>query len=201
MRMKPKSTVHNPRALLYKRYTDLETSFALKALYITSDNKAWIFDIETQGFLPYEGDRSVFGTNVINVSTTDSAFDIITYKNTYFYYAMNFALTRGVWVQSPQKPLSSPLVVSATTEVYEAKKITEVPPEYVLAAQESIDVQFDGNKTFYAKIEITNALGETAIYEGTRQKNEGSSPFELPLVEVREKGNAPNTVISIFSVE
>ena len=46
MFMKPKSTTQNPRALLYKRYTNIEKSNSLKAVYKTSDNKYWIFNYE-----------------------------------------------------------------------------------------------------------------------------------------------------------
>lgn len=54
MRMKPKSTVHNPRALLYKRFTDLETSTAFGTLYRTTDGgvtKYWAFRGLDDGFV------------------------------------------------------------------------------------------------------------------------------------------------------
>lgn len=53
MRMKPKSTVHNPRALLYKRFTDVETSEAFRAIYRTEndgDIAFWVFNAETAKF-------------------------------------------------------------------------------------------------------------------------------------------------------
>lgn len=67
MRMKPKSTVHNPRALLYKRFTDIETSSAKRVVYRTNyagETKYWVFntekyDFETASFLPTEYDRVI----------------------------------------------------------------------------------------------------------------------------------------------
>lgn len=45
MRLKPKSTVKNPRALVYKRFTGLETSTSLAVVYQTdADGLFWTFD-------------------------------------------------------------------------------------------------------------------------------------------------------------
>ena len=49
MRLKPKSTVHNPRALLYKRFTDLESAEAFRVIYRTDylgERKFWVFDTQ-----------------------------------------------------------------------------------------------------------------------------------------------------------
>lgn len=72
MRMKPKSTVHNPRALLYKRFTDVETSAAFRAIYHTSENadNYWLFDAENLQFVKTDLDPSKF-QKTIEVSTED----------------------------------------------------------------------------------------------------------------------------------
>ncbi len=49
MKLKPKSTVHNTRALLYKRFTDVDKSFNTKNVYKTADNKLWVIDREKYG--------------------------------------------------------------------------------------------------------------------------------------------------------
>ena len=43
MRLKPKTTVKGVRALLYRRYTDIQKSFQSVA-YQTEDGKLWIYD-------------------------------------------------------------------------------------------------------------------------------------------------------------
>ena len=45
MRLKPRSTVKNPRALVYKRFISLEKSESLRFVYYTvGDGKFWTFD-------------------------------------------------------------------------------------------------------------------------------------------------------------
>ena len=75
MRLKPKSTVHNPRALLYKRFTDLETSIASGrvVLYHTDDGKYWQFSAEMVKFFEYTGDTSAFpAERIINAGGSAS---------------------------------------------------------------------------------------------------------------------------------
>ena len=51
MRLKPKMTNLNKRALLYKRFTDIQESFSTKVVYQTfTDSKTWIFDFEKLEF-------------------------------------------------------------------------------------------------------------------------------------------------------
>ena len=85
MRLKPKSTVHNPRALLYKRFTDLETSIASGrvVLYQTEDGKLWEFSSEMVKFLEYTGNTD--GKTPILVGG-DNFHSILKYKNAYFIY-------------------------------------------------------------------------------------------------------------------
>lgn len=55
MMLKPKSTVHNPRAVLYKRFTDLETATEKRTVYKTDfvgETKYWVFDTENYQFIP-----------------------------------------------------------------------------------------------------------------------------------------------------
>lgn len=89
MRMKPKSTVHNPRALLYKRFTDVETSFSSGriVLYHTEDNKYWQFSAEKVGFYIFDGDISTFPAERI-VEAGGSTFRVyLQYTNYYYYYS------------------------------------------------------------------------------------------------------------------
>lgn len=79
MFLKPKSSVLNPPALLYKRFTALEESRSLKNVYKTTDDKVWTFDYQELTFNLYEGE--IVG-NVINISSTT----VLTFGKYYFYY-------------------------------------------------------------------------------------------------------------------
>ena len=56
MRLKPKSTVHNPRAVLYKRFTDLETATEKRVCYVYYKDgmyiTSYVFDTENYKFIP-----------------------------------------------------------------------------------------------------------------------------------------------------
>ena len=55
MRLKPKSTTKNPKALLYKRFIGLEKSVNLNIVYNTvSDGLFWTFDNLTLEFTQVE---------------------------------------------------------------------------------------------------------------------------------------------------
>ena len=84
MRLKPKSTVKNPRALLYKRFTSLEQSESLFSVYkTTSDNKYWTFDnlkLEFSEVTPEE-----LGVNTVAVPINDF-YTVLNYQGNYFRY-------------------------------------------------------------------------------------------------------------------
>lgn len=66
MRLKPKNTTLNPRALLYKRFTSIEKASTLNSVYKTViDNKFWTFNAENLSFAEITTDFTP--VNVINV--------------------------------------------------------------------------------------------------------------------------------------
>lgn len=77
MKLKPKSTVKNPRALVYKRFTGIDISLNQNAVYKTEDDKYWIFDNDKLHFIEMD-ETSIF--IVVNYNTT------LKYLNNYFYY-------------------------------------------------------------------------------------------------------------------
>lgn len=83
MRLKPKSTVHNPRALVYRRFIGLEKSLNLEALYHTSDGKYWVFDSDYLDFS--ELDETSLPTDFATHEVTDFT-TIFTYQGNYFRY-------------------------------------------------------------------------------------------------------------------
>lgn len=84
MRFKPKSTVHNPRALVYRRFIGLEKSINLATVYFTlTDSKYWTFDNETLEFSQI--DASLIPTESVVTKITD-LITILTYQGNYFRY-------------------------------------------------------------------------------------------------------------------
>lgn len=83
MKLKPKSTVHNPLALVFRRFTVINESFTVENIYMTvADNKYWIFDNQKLSFI--EVDNAVISasakvTNVFN-------YNVLQYQKLYFKY-------------------------------------------------------------------------------------------------------------------
>lgn len=84
MKLKPKSTVHNPKALLYKRFIGLEKSIGLQTIYkTTSDNRFWTFDHLTLTFSNIDSSIVPQGATLVLVA---NATTILQYQGTYFRY-------------------------------------------------------------------------------------------------------------------
>lgn len=106
MKMKFKSTVQNPKALLYKRFIGLEKSERQSVCYvIIQTQEAFTFDCETLAFtkIPY-ADRSSY-QSVILIAGADGSIQggILQYKDTYFYYDCA-ALNDTKWVSTTTPP-------------------------------------------------------------------------------------------------
>ena len=83
MKLKPKSTVHNPLALVFRRFTVINESFTVENIYMTvADNKYWIFDNQKLSFI--EADNAVISasTKVTNVFN----YNVLQYQKLYFKY-------------------------------------------------------------------------------------------------------------------
>lgn len=84
MRLKPKSTVHNPRALVYRRFIGLEKSINLATVYFTlSDSKYWTFDNETLEFSQI--DASLIPAESVVTKITDN-YTFLNYQGHWFTY-------------------------------------------------------------------------------------------------------------------
>lgn len=87
MKMKPRSTVQNPKGLLYRRYIGLESSANLRTIYkTTSDNLYWLFDSEKVGFTEINVNDVPTSATIINVAGTAR----LKYQDNYFKY-INYA--------------------------------------------------------------------------------------------------------------
>lgn len=55
MLLKPRATVLNQKAVLYRRYTDIEKAYTVRTIYITTDGKKWMFDAVETSMVEYDG--------------------------------------------------------------------------------------------------------------------------------------------------
>lgn len=84
MKLKPRTTTQNPRALLYKRFIGLEKSLTLSIIYNTiSDGKFWTFDNLTLDFSPITLAEVPQGTKITQISDFSS---VLQYQDKYFRY-------------------------------------------------------------------------------------------------------------------
>lgn len=104
MRLKPKMTTLNPKALLYKRFTQIEISENLSAVYKTVDNKKWTFDTETLRFKETNVNVAAYKL----VATNECLVCIYLGDTTYYKYSTNDG-----WEKSLTQPQNT-VLLSAT---------------------------------------------------------------------------------------
>lgn len=84
MRLKPKSTTKNPKALLYKRFIGLEKSVNFNIVYNTvSDGLFWTFDNLTLEFTQVESSALPQDITIVQIQAFSS---VLNYQGTYFRY-------------------------------------------------------------------------------------------------------------------
>lgn len=84
MRLKPKSTVRNPRALVYRRFTGLEKSINLQVVFLTLiDNTYWTFDNQTLTFSKIDASLIPQESQIKRITEYQT---ILTYLGKYFRY-------------------------------------------------------------------------------------------------------------------
>ena len=84
MNLKPRTSVGNDKALLYRRFTSLEKSVNLENVYKTFvDNVYWIFDNVNLNFMTIDSSLIPAYSTVVIVNTNTT---ILQYKDTYFKY-------------------------------------------------------------------------------------------------------------------
>ncbi len=83
MKLKPKSTVHNPLALVFRRFTVINESFTVENIYMTvADNKYWVFDNQKLSFIEVDNAVISTSTKVTNVFN----YNVLQYQKLYFKY-------------------------------------------------------------------------------------------------------------------
>lgn len=83
MKLKPKSTVHNPLALVFRRFTVINESFTVENIYMTvADNKYWVFDNQKLSFIEVGNAVISASTKVTNVFN----YNVLQYQKLYFKY-------------------------------------------------------------------------------------------------------------------
>ena len=84
MKLKPRTTTQNTRALVYRRFIGLEKSLSLSIIYNTiSDGKFWTFDNLTLNFSPITLAEIPQGSKITQVSDFSS---VLQYQDKYFRY-------------------------------------------------------------------------------------------------------------------
>ena len=84
MKLKPKSTVRNPKALQYKRFIGLEKSINLQTVYNTkSDGLFWSFDNLTLSFSKIDSSQIPGTSKVVQIQDFSS---VLQYQDKYFRY-------------------------------------------------------------------------------------------------------------------
>lgn len=86
MKLKPKNTTLNQRALVYRRYTHLVDSETLNNAYKTSDNKYWLFNANSLSFKEIQQSELTNDTNIIEINSTQ----IYRYQNYCFRYIEDY---------------------------------------------------------------------------------------------------------------
>lgn len=113
MRLKPKSSVKNPRALLYRRYTDIANATTTKAFYKTTvDNKFWVFNIT--GFIEVSAETvsSIIDKTIVEVYSEVGNFTQLRYESVLWAYAKVLDTNKHEWVHggiadNQHQPLSA----------------------------------------------------------------------------------------------
>lgn len=168
MRLKPKSTVHNPRALLYKRFTDLETSIANNriVLYYTEDGKYWQFSAGMVKFIEYTGDTDTIPSER-KIPAGGSTFEVmLAFANGYFVYRILNG--KGEWTLVQNLSDISEAFVGidfnfpeGTTELNEKKSLSGfILPEEL---PDAITYTADENITGFT-VTITDDMGQSVRY-------------------------------------
>lgn len=177
MKLKPKSTVKNPKALLYKRFINLEKSENLNTIYQTNDGKYWSFDVIEMKFREIEESIIQPNSNIVVVkktelfsdSTTPTHAQILYYKNIGYIYNNswgNFDLNSN---------LSNNKFAYINKELLPNEEISGVVSDYsclfgtVSAFYELLAFHTNNFSTFSCKIYAMNIVTkeEEVICEGT----------------------------------
>lgn len=92
--LKPKTSVRNPRALLYKRYTNIETSSTTDIVYRGWYGDYWIFDKETNFFVSVDPKALDGTTKFVDIPTNG---ENLKFGNIIFsYYDKTFTYKPGL---------------------------------------------------------------------------------------------------------
>lgn len=86
MMLKPRNTVKGIRALLYRRFTNIDASYSNKIYYKTiTDGKKWLFNAQTLQFLEFIPTQADYGQSYIIIEVQDMT-TVLKYTNKYFRY-------------------------------------------------------------------------------------------------------------------
>lgn len=166
MKLKPKSTVKNPKALLYKRFINLEKSENLNTVYRGQRDDFWIFDAIENKFIQINKDEILESSKIVSIYTNDVYY----YKNLYFMYD-----ARGRWGYfniSPELLSTFPEVDIRRDVDGDSRIFGEINNFHILLYNgSSLELHTNQQATFrvkvYARSLLTQKLSLIANYETT----------------------------------
>lgn len=166
MKLKPKSTVKNPKALLYKRFINLEKSENFNTVYRGPRDDFWIFDAIDNEFIQVNKEEILADSKIVTIYTNSVYY----YKNSYFMYD-----TRGRWGYfniSPELLSTSPTIDIRRDVVGNSRIFGEITDFHILLYNRSyLRLHTNKQATFrvkvYARSLLTQKLSLIANYETT----------------------------------
>ena len=192
MRLKPKSTVHNPRAILYRRFTDIETAINSNrvTIYHTEDGKYWVFSQDVMRFL--EWTDKVDENKVVEVGGTNFE-TILSYKNVRYLYVIRNG--KGKWsitksdISEIEQVLAAVEFVFPDDATYVDQTISlseyvlpETLPDTITYTSEDYAVGFN--------VQITDNFGHCVLYKAnefgvlTKEQDYISDLYNANTVEI-----------------
>lgn len=142
MKLKPKSTTKNPKALVYRRFIGLEKSENLQTIYNTADGKFWTFDVIEKKFTEISLDKYPQGTKIVNVALFST---VLSYQSFYFKY------DGTNWLQSSNAGISfeNSFSIPVDTLPYGEAEYTKTNYNPILKRRLSPDGQNVDGQKFY----------------------------------------------------
>lgn len=181
MRLKPKTTTLNSRALLYKRFINIEKGIAVQNVYKTTDGKFWLFNVEDYKFIEIEQKNFNASSKVLDVAINS----VLSYKNIGVLYNEQygwgmFEMTQGLY---NNKALfyetlnrNNPKIIKTFTDVNPLILLQNATVSYSTNTSFTFSFRVYGKNIFTGKESL---LMEETITTTTFETFKGSVPLDI----------------------
>lgn len=186
MKLKPKSTVKNPKALVYKRFTEIDVSSNKNGFYhTTADDKYWKFDIESKSFVETEPESNA--VSVISPMVTVGATMLKYLSNYYAYLLVN---EEYKWVELNEGAVSVSYTFTAASDGYGQQNINVAPTVFANTKLDMYVKRVYGGNKLYVK--------NNTPYPVTISYTENGEEYDIVTLD---DNNSPQTIaITKFGV-